>query len=264
MSKKIATGIPGLDELVGGGFPEGRVILVIGGPGTGKTIMCGQFLYKGIYEHEESGVFVSLDESKDHFYSEMQQFGWDFRKAEKEGKFSFIDATRMSRLAILEEKLDKEESRSLHARLRGKRLPIDELVKDLSVKVYHTKIKRHAFPRAQRVAVDTLAALTYRFPDPIERRTAVVDLIESLADLGVTSLVSTELGYLGLERNAVEEEFLVHGVIMMQTLFSGGTTTRAIQVEKMREAKVNPSLVPYSIDQNGIEIFPNMPLFGEK
>jgi len=264
LSKKIASGIPGLDELVGGGFPEGRVILVIGGPGTGKTIMCGQFLYKGIYEHEESGVFVSLDESKDHFYSEMQGFGWDFRKAEEEGKFAFIDATRMSRLAMLEEKLDKEKSRSLHARLRGKRLPIDELIKDLSAKVYHTKIERHAFARAQRVAVDTLAALYYRFPDPVERRTAVVDLIESLADLGVTSLVTTELGYLGLERNALEEEFLVHGVIMMQTVFSGGTTTRAIQVEKMREAKVNPSLVPYSIDQNGIEIFPNMPLFGEK
>ena len=66
-----------------------------------------------------------------------------------------------------------------------------------------------------------------------------------------------------IERNVLEEEFLVHGVIMMQILFSGGTTTRAIQVEKMREAKVNPSLVPYSIDQSGIEIYPNMPLFGE-
>jgi circadian clock protein KaiC len=93
LSKKIATGISGLDELVGGGFPEGRVILVIGGPGTGKTIMCGQFLYKGIYENQENGVFVSLDESKDHFYSEMQKFGWDFRKAEEERKFAFIDAT---------------------------------------------------------------------------------------------------------------------------------------------------------------------------
>jgi KaiC/GvpD/RAD55 family RecA-like ATPase len=51
---------------------------------------------------------------------------------------------------------------------------------------------------------------------------------------------------------------------MMQTLFSGGSTTRAIQVEKMREAKVNPSLVPYTIDQNGIEVFPNTPLFGQK
>lgn len=252
MSKRIATGINGLDELVDGGLPEGRVILVIGGPGTGKTIMCSQFLYKGIYENQENGVFVSLDESKNHFYTEMQKFGWDFRKAEKERKFAFINATRMSRVATLKEELYKEESRSL----RGKKLSIDRLIEDLQAKIQQVN--------AKRVAVDTLAALTYRFPDPIERRTAVVDLIESLADLGVTSLVTTELGYLGLERNALEEEFLVHGVIMMQTVFSGGTTTRAIQVEKMREAKVNPSLVPYSIDQNGIEIFPNMPLFGEK
>ena len=252
MTRKIATGISGLDELVGGGFPEGRVILTIGGPGTGKTILCSQFLYKGIYENQENGVFVSLDESKDHFYSEMQQFGWDFRKAEEERKFAFLDATRMSRVAMLKEKLYKEESRNL----RGRKLSIDKLIEDLQAMIVTTK--------AKRVVVDTLAALTYRFPDPIERRTAVVDLIESLADLGVTSLVTTELGYLGLERNAVEEEFLVHGVIMMQTLFSGGTTTRAIQVEKMREAKVNPSLVPYSIDQNGVQVFPNMPLFGEK
>lgn len=252
MSRKIATGISGLDELVGGGFPEGRVILTIGGPGAGKTIMCSQFLYKGIYENQENGVFLSLDESKEHFYSEMQQFGWDFRKAEQEKKFSFIDATRMSRVAMLKEKLFKEESRSL----RGKKLSIDKLIEDLQARIYTIK--------AKRVVVDTLAALVYRFPDPIERRTAIVDLIESLADLDVTSLVTTELGYLGLERNALEEEFLVHGVIMMQTLFSGGTTTRAIQVEKMREAKVNPSLVPYSIDQNGIQVFPNMPLFGGK
>jgi KaiC/GvpD/RAD55 family RecA-like ATPase len=89
-------------------------------------------------------------------------------------------------------------------------------------------------------------------------------MIESLADMDVTTLVTTELRYLGLQRNALEEEFLVHGVIMMQTLFSGGTTTRAIQVEKMRGANANPSLVPYSIDQNGISVFPNMPLFGER
>ena len=252
MSKRIATGINGLDELVDGGLPEGRVILVIGGPGTGKTIMCSQFLYKGIYENQENGIFVSLDESKDHFYAEMQKFGWDFRKAEEERKFAFLNATRISRVAMLKEELYKEETRSL----RGKQLSIDRLIEDLQAKIRQVN--------AKRVAVDTLAALTFRFPDAVERRTAVMDLIESLADLEVTSLVTTELGRLSLERNALEEEFLVHGVIMMQTLFSGGTTTRAIQVEKMREAKVNPSLVPYSIDQNGIEIFPNMPLFGEK
>lgn len=252
MSKKITTGINGLDELIGGGIPEGRTILVIGGPGSGKTILCSQFLYKGIYENKENAVFVSLDEGKDNLYSEMHQFGWDFRKAEGEGKFALIDATRMSRVAMLKEKLYKEESKSL----RGKALSVDKLIEELQAKIAQVD--------AKRVVVDTLAALTYRFPDLIERRNTIVDLIESLADLKVTSLVTTELGYLGLERNALEEEFLVHGVIMMQTLFSGGTTTRAMQVEKMREAKVNPSLVPYSIDRNGIEVYANMPLFGEK
>jgi circadian clock protein KaiC len=252
MSKKVISGIAGLDELVEGGLPEGRVILVIGGPGTGKTIFCSQFLYKGIYENNQNGVFISLDEGKDHFYSEMQKFGWNFEKAESDRKFAFIDATKISQVAMLKEKLYKEESRSL----RGKQLSIDKLIEDLQARIVQVK--------AKRAVVDTLAALIYRFPDPIERRGAIVDLISSLSDLEVTSLVTTELGQLGLERNALEEEFLVHGVIMMQTLFSQGTTTRAIQVEKMREAKVNPSLVPYSIDRNGIEIYPNMPLFREK
>ncbi|MDH5390581.1 MAG: hypothetical protein OEX10_05455 [Candidatus Bathyarchaeota archaeon] len=252
MSGKISTGIQGLDELIDGGFPEQRVILIIGGPGTGKTIMCGQFLYEGIDKRQENGVFVSLDESKNHFYHEMQKFGWNFSEFEQQRKLAFIDATRMSRVAMLKEELYKEESRSQ----RGKQLSIDRLIEDLQAKISTTS--------AKRVAVDSLATLIYRFEDPIERRTAVVDLIESLADLRVTSIVTTELEHLGLERNALEEEFLVHGVIMMQTLFSGSTTTRVIQVEKMREAKINLSLVPYSIGQNGIEVFPDMPLFGGK
>lgn len=252
MAEKVATGIRGLDELIGGGIPKGRVILVIGGPGTGKTIFAAQFLYKGIKDHNENGILVSLDEGKDHFYGEMQQFGWDFSKAEGDRKFAFIDATRISRVAMLKEKLYKEETSSL----QGKQLPIEKLIEQLQAKIQQVK--------AGRVVVDTLAALFYRFPDPVERRTAVVELIESLSDLPVTSIVTTELGHLGLERSAVEEEYLVHGVVMMQTLFSGGTTTRAIQVEKMRGAKVNPNLVPYSIDKSGIEIYPNMPLFGEK
>jgi len=252
LTENIVTGIQGLDELIGGGIPKERVILVIGGPGAGKTIFGAQFLYKGIKDHKENGIFVSLDEAKEHFYREMQQFGWDFQKAEEDRKFAFIEATRISRVSMLKEKLYKEETKSL----QGKHFSIDKLLEELQDKIQAVK--------PGRVVVDTLAALFYRFPDPVERRTAVVELIESLSDLPVTSIITTELGHLGLERSAVEEEYLVHGVVMMQTLFSGGTATRAIQVEKMRGAKVNPNLVPYSIDRNGIEVYPNMPLFGEK
>jgi len=252
LSEHLPTGVEGLDELISGGFPRGRVILVLGGPGTGKTILASQFLYEGISQYGENGIFVSLDESKNHFFSEMLKFRWDFKKAEEEGKFIFIDATRLSRVAILKEKMLKEETSSL----RGKGLQIDRLVEEL-----HAKIQQIG---AKRVVLDTLASLFYRFLDPIERRTASVDLIESLSEIGVTSVVTTELSYLALERNLMDEEFLVHGVIMMQTLFHGGTTTRAMQVEKMRSANINPNLVPYTIDRNGIEVFPAMSVFREK
>jgi KaiC/GvpD/RAD55 family RecA-like ATPase len=252
LSESVPTGVEGLDELVSGGFPRGRVVLVLGGPGTGKTILGTQFLYKGISVYGENGIFVSLDESRSHFYSEMLKFGWDFKKAEEEGKFLFIDATRLSRVAMLKEKMMKEETSSL----RGKQLQVDKLVEELQEKIHQIG--------AKRVVLDTLASLFYRFLDPIERRTGAVELIESLSDINVTSLVTTELSYLGLERNLMDEEFLVHGVIMMQTLFSGGTTTRALQVEKMRGANINPNLVPYTIDKNGIEIFPAMSIFREK
>jgi KaiC/GvpD/RAD55 family RecA-like ATPase len=169
-----ATGIQGLDELIDGGIPEGRVVLLVGGPGAGKTIFAAQFLYKGIQDHKENGVFVSLDESKSHFYSEMQRFGWDFSNAEKNRKFAFIDATRAPRVSMLKESLYKEESGSL----KGKQLSIEKLVEELKAKI--TAVG------AKRVVVDTLAALFYRFPDPVERRTAVVDLIESLSDLNIT------------------------------------------------------------------------------
>jgi KaiC/GvpD/RAD55 family RecA-like ATPase len=252
MLENVPTGIEGLDEMISGGFPNGRVILVLGGPGTGKTILASQFLYKGIFEHNENAVFVSLDESKNHYYEEMLKFGWDFKKAEDEGKFAYLDATRLSRLAIIKEKMLKEETSSL----RGKQLQVDKLVEELQAKIKQVN--------AKRMVLDTLAALFYRFTDPIERRTAGVDLIEALSDLGVTTIVTSELSHIGLERSLSDEEFLVHGVIMMQTLFFGGTTTRALQVEKMRGVSVNTNLVPYSIDITGIEIYPTMSVFREK
>ena len=251
MTEVVASGIQGLDDLISGGFPDGRVILVVGGPGAGKTIFASQFLYNGIADYQENSIFVSLDESKEHFYSEMKNFGWDFKKAEEEGKFAFLDATRMARASILKEKLYGETSV-----LRGKQLPIDKLVEELETKIHQID--------AKRVALDTLATLIYRFPDPVERRIAVVDLFESLSELGVTTIITTELSRLGLDRTVSIEEYLAHGVIMMQTLFSDGAMSRALQVEKMRGIKISTNRVPYTIDRNGIEVFPDLKLFGKR
>src|SRR5437667_9406921 len=80
---RTPTGIPGLDEILSGGFPRGRVILLVGGPGTGKTILTSQFLMTGIKIYGENGAFVSLDETKVHDYGEMELVVWKYEELEK-------------------------------------------------------------------------------------------------------------------------------------------------------------------------------------
>ena len=248
MTKLLPTGVPGLDELLNGGIPDRRVVLIVGGPGSGKTTLASQFLYKGISDYNENGIFVSIDEGKEHYYSEMASFGWDFDQTEKDGKFAFLDATKMSRAAMLRERMNLDSQS-----LRGKQLQVDKLIEKIENIIDEIG--------AKRVVLDTLATLFHRFPDPIERRVAVIDLIESLTDLKITTLITTELGKLSLDREVTVEEYQAHGVILMQSLFSSGTTSRALQVVKMRGTKTNSNLVPYRIDRTGIEIFPDLTLF---
>src|SRR5438132_11570987 len=63
---RVPTGIKGLDELLGGGFPDGRCILIVGSPGSGKMTFSLQYLFHGAMLGE-TGLYVSLDEHPDHF-----------------------------------------------------------------------------------------------------------------------------------------------------------------------------------------------------
>src|SRR5260370_16691427 len=92
-SSRTPTGIPGLDKLLTGGLPKRRTILLCGGPGTGKTILSSQYLVNGILDYEESGVYVSLDENKQHVFEQMLDFGWDFADLEDNKKLIFLEAS---------------------------------------------------------------------------------------------------------------------------------------------------------------------------
>ena len=89
---RVTSGIDGLDVMVNGGFPKGRIILIRGPPGMGKTILCGQFLYNGARNHEK-GLFVSLEETKDQLIRELYLVGMDFRHLERDGLVTFLDAS---------------------------------------------------------------------------------------------------------------------------------------------------------------------------
>ena len=246
---RTPTGIPGFDEMLNGGFPKGRVILVVGGPGSGKTILATQFLVNGIRNYGENGLFVSLDESKTHFYKEMMTLGWNLEELEKERKFMFLDASPI---------------RHIPGEVKIGKLTIGKREFSMISLIEGIKSTTQTLD-ARRIVIDPIASLVFQYPDVVQRRTAILDLIEALIGTGATSILTLELRSAGvtsgLERSVQLEEYLAHGVIVLQTIQVGRSLVRAIQVEKMRETPIDTQPRPYKIGENGIEVFPRESVF---
>ncbi|WP_067728965.1 ATPase domain-containing protein [Oceanobacillus damuensis] len=85
-----ATGINGLDTILGGGLPAGSAIIVEGAPGTGKTTLGVQFLYNGIKQYNENGIFITFEEFPEQIYADMQRFGWDLQELERKNQLRVI------------------------------------------------------------------------------------------------------------------------------------------------------------------------------
>jgi len=242
---RTLTGIPGLDEILGGGIPQGRVVLLVGGPGAGKTILATQFLVNGAKNYGEKSAFVSLDESKQHYHSEMAKFGWDIAKLEQERKFAFIDASPI---------------RTIPGEVKIGKMTIGK--KDFSLLSLIEGIKSGVKSiDATRIVIDPIASLVFQFPDIIQRRNAVLDLVEALVETGGTCMLTTELRIPGLERAVQLEEYLAHGVIVLQTVQVGRSIVRSLQVEKMRETAIDMQPRPYRITPSGIEVFPKESIY---
>src|SRR5204863_2896709 len=91
--QKLPTGITSFDVIAKGGLPRNRTTLVSGTAGSGKTVFAMQFLAAGIRDAEETGVFVTFEESASDIRQNMQSFGWDLAAWEREGKLAFVDAS---------------------------------------------------------------------------------------------------------------------------------------------------------------------------
>ncbi|MGH8001294.1 MAG: ATPase domain-containing protein, partial [Brasilonema sp.] len=91
--EKIRTMIEGFDDISHGGLPVGRTTLVSGTSGTGKTLFSLQFLYNGITYFDESGVFVTFEESPSDIIKNAGIFGWDLQRHISEGKLFILDAS---------------------------------------------------------------------------------------------------------------------------------------------------------------------------
>jgi KaiC/GvpD/RAD55 family RecA-like ATPase len=86
-------------------------------------------------------------------------------------------------------------------------------------------------------------------------------LVEALVETGGTCMLTTELRIPGLERAVQLEEYLAHGVIVLQTVQVGRSIVRSLQVEKMRETAIDMQPRPYRITASGIEVFPKESIY---
>ncbi len=86
--EKVPTGIAGLDEITGGGLPKGRPTLVYGSAGSGKTLLCMEFLVRGATQFDEPGVFMSFEETEGELTTNVGSLGFDVKKLVDSGKLS--------------------------------------------------------------------------------------------------------------------------------------------------------------------------------
>lgn len=233
--KRIKTGITGLDELVEGGFPENRSVLVSGACGTGKTIFSMQYIYKGASKFNEPGVYVTLDERPDLIRSDVLRFGWDLKKLEDQNMMQLIDGS------IAKIGFPSEEEFSLP--MTG--FDIDKLL--LEIMRVSKKIG------AKRLVIDSIPALGFNFDKDNDVRKAVLKLSYMLTKIGVTAVLISEIdeGEQKFGKYGVEE-YVVDGVIVLHYMGIGTQSNRTMHIRKMRATKHSEDLHPLEISNKGI------------
>jgi KaiC/GvpD/RAD55 family RecA-like ATPase len=225
--ERVATGIPGLDDLIEGGIPRGRIILVTGSAGSGKTTLGMQFLCNGITRFEENGLFVTLEEEAQDLVKDMSRYGWPLEQ--------LIDQKKM---AIVQSPIPFEVS--------GEGVKLDSLL---------DSIHRQAVAiDARRIVFDSIASLGLPYDNPVMLRRDVIRLGALLRELGCTTLLLTEMleGEANVTRYGIEQ-FVAHGVITLHVT----PTYRALQVMKLRGTNHNMGIHRLRITEKGLVITPN-------
>ena len=231
--QKLETGIPGFDHISKGGLPEGRTTLVSGTAGTAKTVLACQFLAEGIRRYDQTGVFVTFEETVNDIRRNMLGFGWDIAAWEAEGKWLFVDASRQSQEFLVAGSYDLE--------------------------VLVARIK-HAVNRvgAVRVSLDSLGAIFTQFSDDITLRTELFRIASALKEIEVTTIMTAErtMEYGPVARYGLEE-FVADNVVILRNVLEAEKRRRTVEILKFRGTLHSKGEYPFTIiPGEGIIVIP--------
>jgi KaiC/GvpD/RAD55 family RecA-like ATPase len=241
----LKTGVKGVDELLDGkGIPEGYNVLVLGAPGSGKTTFGLQFLFEGAVNNE-SGLYLSLDETPERLVETAGTLGLDVQKYVRQGKIQMIDASPL-RLAPRSIKVGEQE-------IKRKEFALAALVSKLADSIKSFSVVR--------VVIDPISTLTLHYENVFERRIALLDLMSLMVRNRCTTLLISELEDSSLSRRYQFEEFIADGVILLTKMLSNNSFTRVFSIEKMRGIAHDTQSHPYRIMEGGIEVFPREQIF---
>jgi circadian clock protein KaiC len=227
---KAPTGIPGLDQITEGGLPRGRVSLVAGSAGAGKTLLGLQFLVTGAQQYGEPGVLVTFEESAAKVADDVRSLGFDLEGLQRDGL-----------LAVLAFRVDPTEIIATGAfDLEPLFLLLDDAIQRLG---------------AQRVVLDTIEVMFGAFGDDSIVRAELNRLANWLGERGVTSIVTGERGDKSLTRHGIEE-YVTDCVIMLDHRVHDDISTRRLRVVKYRGSAHGTNEFPFLISARGFVVLP--------
>ena len=227
---KAPTGIPGMDEITGGGLPEGRPTLVCGAAGCGKTLFAMEFLVNGATEYGEPGVFVAFEENAEELAQNVASLGFDLKNLAKKKKL-IIDNIQIERSEIAE--TGEYDLEGLFIRLG---YAIDAI-------------------GAKRVVLDTIEVLFGALPNQTIVRAELQRLFRWLKNKGVTAIITAERGEGTLTRFGLEE-YVADCVILLDHRVTEQMSTRRLRIVKYRGTLHGTSEYPFLIGKNGISVLP--------
>ena len=231
VSPKVPTGIIGFDEITGGGLPRGRTTLLVGGPGSGKTVFALQFLVHGAQHCKEPGIFVAFEETSQRLVANAEGFGWKLIELRRK-KLFFMDAQPM------------------HDLVQSGNFDLNGMLAALGAKAKEMGARRIVFD-----GVDVVSAL---LPEPAAKRREIYRLHDWLLALELTGLITLKAGE-DVSSSISQQpiafmQFMVDCTVILNHSVVLGVSQRNLRVQKYRGSSFDENESPFLIGTRGLEV----------